>query len=55
MELALWDPLHPGCPQVINPEGYCLMHNDPAFCKSIGDLCDADGFVRPDYPYCKTN
>jgi hypothetical protein len=40
------------CPQESNPEGYCLMHDDPAFCKTIGDLCDADGFVKPEYPYC---
>jgi hypothetical protein len=39
-------------PQESNPEGYCLMTNDPAFCKTIGDLCDADGFVKPEYPYC---
>jgi hypothetical protein len=40
------------CPQESNPEGYCLNHNDTAFCKTVGDLCDADGFVKPEYPYC---
>jgi hypothetical protein len=43
------------CPQESNPEGYCLIYNDPAFCKTIGDLCDADGFVKPEYPYCTTD
>jgi hypothetical protein len=41
------------CPQENNPEGYCLRVNNTAFCKTIGDLCDADGFVKPEYPYCK--
>jgi hypothetical protein len=40
------------CPQENNPEGYCLMTNHTAFCKTIGDLCDEGGFVRPEYPYC---
>jgi len=40
------------CPQESNPEGYCLMTDDPAFCKTIGDICDEDGFVKPEYPYC---
>jgi hypothetical protein len=35
-----------------NPEKYCLNHNDPVFCKTIGDICDEDGFVKPEYPYC---
>ena len=43
------------CLHESNPEKYCLNSNDPAFCKTIGDLCDADGFVRPEYPYCKSN
>ena len=43
------------CPQESNPEGYCLRVNDPVFCKIIGDICDADGFVKPEYPYCTTN
>jgi len=43
------------CPQEENPEGYCLRVNDTSFCKTIGDLCDADGFVKPEYPYCTTN
>ena len=42
------------CPQEINPEKYCLMHDNP-YCKIVGDLCDGDGFVRPEYPYCKQN
>jgi hypothetical protein len=43
------------CPQESNPEGYCLNNIDPAFCKIIGDLCDEDGFVKPEYPYCKND
>ena len=43
------------CPQEADPERYCLNTNDPAFCKTIGDICDADGFVRPEYPYCKSD
>jgi len=43
------------CPQESNPEGYCLIHDDPAFCKTIGDICDEDGFVKPEYPYCTFN
>ena len=41
------------CPQEINPEKYCLMTNNTAFCNTIGDICDPDGFVRPEYPYCR--
>ena len=44
-------PLAVGCFKDQNPEKYCLGYND-TFCKTIGDLCDADGFVRPEYPYC---
>jgi hypothetical protein len=40
------------CPNEINAERYCLNTNDPAFCKTIGDICDEDGFVKPEYPYC---
>ncbi|MGC1132894.1 MAG: hypothetical protein WA941_08725 [Nitrososphaeraceae archaeon] len=40
------------CPQEVNPERYCLQYDNPTFCKTIGDLCDPDGFVRPEYPYC---
>jgi hypothetical protein len=40
------------CPQEVDQERYCLNTDDPVFCKTIGDLCDADGFVRPEYPYC---
>lgn len=36
-----------------DPERYCLNHNDPFFCKTVGIICDADGFVKPEYPYCK--
>jgi hypothetical protein len=39
------------CPQETNPERYCLMYDNP-YCKVVGDLCDRDGFVRPEYPYC---
>ena len=39
-------PYHPGCPQIVDPERYCLsLSVDDPFCKTIGDLCDADGFV----------
>jgi len=46
------EPYHPGCPQIVNPERYCLTTDDPAFCKTIGDICDADGFVKPEDAYC---
>ena len=39
------------CPQETNPERYCLEYDNP-YCKFIGDLCDDEGFVRPEYPYC---
>ena len=39
------------CPQEVNPERYCLQYDNP-YCKFIGDLCDDEGFVRPEYPYC---
>ena len=50
---GMGDP-HPNfsCPQEINPERYCLQYDNPTFCKTIGDLCDTDGFVKPEYPYC---
>jgi hypothetical protein len=41
------------CLEESNPEKYCLNYNDPVFCNTIGDLCDEDGFVKPEYPYCK--
>jgi hypothetical protein len=41
------------CPQEVNPERYCLHYDNP-YCKFIGDLCDDEGFVRPEYPYCTT-
>jgi len=43
---------HPGCFKNQDPEKYCLNHNDPVFCKTIGDICDADGFVKPEDAYC---
>jgi len=46
------EPYHPGCPQIVNPERYCLVTDDPAFCKTIEDICDADGFVKPEDAYC---
>jgi hypothetical protein len=44
---------HPGCFKNQDPEKYCLNTNDTAFCKTIGNICDPGGFVRPEYPYCK--
>jgi len=41
------------CPQEADPERYCLNTNDPVFCKTVGNICDVGGFVRPEYPYCK--
>jgi len=38
--------------KIVNPERYCLVTNDPAFCKTIGDLYDEDGFVKPEDVYC---
>jgi hypothetical protein len=35
-----------------NPEKYCLTNDDSPFCNELGDLCDEDGFVKPEYPYC---
>jgi hypothetical protein len=51
---GMGDP-RPGfsCFKEQNAEKYCLIYNDPVFCNTIGDLCDADGFVKPEYPYCK--
>jgi hypothetical protein len=46
------EPYHPGCPQILDPERYCLVTDDPVFCKTIGDICDADGFVKPEDAYC---
>jgi hypothetical protein len=50
---GMGDP-RPGfiCVQEKNPEKYCLEYDDP-YCKFIGDLCDDEGFVRPESPYCK--
>jgi hypothetical protein len=47
------EPVDPGCLQSQDPERYCLTTNDPVFCKSIGDICDIDGFVKPEDAYCK--
>lgn len=41
------------CFQEQNPEKYCLNHNNTVFCRTIGDICDPGGFVRPEFPYCK--
>jgi hypothetical protein len=41
------------CANEDNPEKYCLKYDTPTFCRAIGDLCDEDGYVRPEYPYCK--
>jgi hypothetical protein len=35
-----------------DPERYCLVTDDPAFCKGVGDICDVDGFVKPEGAYC---
>ena len=45
-------PSDPGCFKNQDPEKYCLIRDDPAFCKTIGDICDADGFVKPEDAYC---
>jgi hypothetical protein len=29
--------------------------DDPAFCKTIGDICDPDGFVKPGDAYCRSD
>jgi hypothetical protein len=41
------------CGKEHDPERYCLNTDDPAFCKTVGDICDADGSVKPEYAYCK--
>ena len=33
------------CFQEQNAEKYCLGHDNPTFCKTIGDLCDEDGLA----------
>jgi hypothetical protein len=38
-----------------DPERYCLNTDNPTFCRTVGDLCDEDGFVKPEYPYCTNN
>jgi hypothetical protein len=43
------------CAKEGDPELYCLNHNDPAFCKTVGDICDADGSVKPEDAYCATD
>ncbi|MGA9318604.1 MAG: hypothetical protein WBV84_11190 [Nitrososphaeraceae archaeon] len=43
--------LHVICPPDSNPEKWCLQYNNP-YCKFIGDICDDEGFVKPEYPYC---
>ena len=39
-------------PQITDPERYCLTTDDQAFCRTIGDICDADGFVKAEDAYC---
>jgi hypothetical protein len=46
------EPSHPSCFKNQDPEKYCLNHNDPVFCKIVGDICDAVGFVKPEDAYC---
>ena len=46
--VCVQQPYHPGCAQVTDPEGYCLRMDDPAFCKTVGDICDADGSADPE-------
>ena len=52
--VGMGDP-HPNivCPRESDPERYCFNPDDPVFCKTIGDICDADGFVKPEDTYCK--
>ena len=45
-------PVNVTCSHEENPEKYCLNYNDPGFCKTVGDICNPDGFVRLEYPYC---
>jgi hypothetical protein len=47
------EPSHPGCFKNQDPERYCLLSDDPAFCKGVGDICDTDGFVKPEDAYYK--
>jgi hypothetical protein len=46
------EPSDPGCFKNQDPEKYCLNHYDPVFCKTVGNICDADGFVKLDDAYC---
>ena len=39
--------------KIRDPEKYCLNYNDPTFCKTVGDIRDAGGFVKPEDAYCK--
>jgi hypothetical protein len=50
--LCAKQPYHPSCPQITDPERYCLTTDDQAFCRTIGDICDADGFVKAEDAYC---
>ena len=34
------------CAKEQEPEKYCLNTNDPAFCKTVGDICDVDGYCK---------
>jgi hypothetical protein len=51
------DDLRPNiiCPQESDPERDCLNTNNTVFCRTTGDICDEDGFVKPEYPYCDYN
>ena len=42
-----------GCFKDQDAEKYCLNYNDPTFCKTVGDICDAGGFVKPEGAYCR--
>ena len=42
-----------GCFKDQDAEKYCLNYNDSTFCKTVGDICDAGGFVKPEDAYCK--
>jgi hypothetical protein len=48
-------PSHPGScyDRNDNPEEYCTTYPyDSDFCELIENVCDADGSIKPDNPYC---
>ena len=45
----------PGCFKDLDAEKYCLNYNDPTLCKTVGDICDVGGFVKPEDAYCKSD